>query len=487
MQRRALLALGDSDTARMRAVLDDLRFRVTIADADDDVVQRARAEIVDAVILSEARLSGTTVEAMLDTLRDAPEPPETLVLLERDDAAKRDAWLAAGCYAVFAPDAAPETIEESLRSLAKLLKESRAARFDAERIPRHATRLSDFVSESPAMSAFLATARRVASADTPLLVLGETGAGKEHLARAIHLEGPRARGPFVPLNCGALPEGLLESELFGHEEGAFTGAHRARRGNFELAHRGTLFLDEIADIPSHLQVKLLRALEDTEIRRLGSERAIPVDARVIAATNRDLAAEVEAGRFRRDLYYRLNVVTLTVPPLRERREDIPGLVERYRAHFAKRLGRAIDHVPEGTMQALVDYDWPGNVRELINVVERAVLLADGDSIDVSVLPTELGGGGARTDARVAPPARDVDTPPAPSANATPQPTDTDLDRPWAEARHAMLQAFERTYLDHLLRATRGRVGEAAERAGIQPRSLFDKMRAHGLRKEDYRS
>lgn len=477
MQRRALLALEEPDAQRVRPILEDLRFRTFTVEPDENLVERARAELVDVVLVSESRLSDGEVEPMLGALREASEPPDTVVFATRDDEAAHAAWRAQGCYAIFGPTAVAETLHESLRTLAKLRKQSHAARFHAERIPRHATRLSDFVSASPTMSAFLQTARRVASADTPLLILGETGVGKEHLARAIHIEGSRARGPFVPVHCGALPEGLLESELFGHEEGAFTGAQRARRGNFELAHRGTLFLDEIGEVPAHLQVKLLRALESTEIRRLGGERAIPVDVRLIAATNRDLAADVEAGGFRRDLYYRLNVVTLTVPPLRERREDIPGLVERYRAHFAKRLGRAVRHIPEATMLAFVNYAWPGNVRELINVVERAVLLAEGDTMDLALLPDEITTPDTARGARVDSP---LETQPAAS-------TQGDLDRPWAEARGAMLHAFERTYLDHLLRTTRGRVGEAAERAGIQPRSLFDKMREHGLRKEDYRS
>ena len=216
---------------------------------------------------------------------------------------------------------------ETLRSLVERRRQDGLRRLKAER-PEERYSLNDFVLVSPAMQRFVAVARRVVAADSSLLILGETGVGKERLARAIHAESPRARGPFVAVNCGALPEGLLESELFGHERGAFTGAVASRKGHFELAHEGTIFLDEIGEMPLHLQVKLLRVLEERRLQRVGGQRPIAIDVRVMAATNRDLEAEMGAGRFRNDLYYRLAVVTLTLPPLRDRAEDIPDLVEQ---------------------------------------------------------------------------------------------------------------------------------------------------------------
>ncbi|MHC4470636.1 MAG: sigma-54 interaction domain-containing protein, partial [Planctomycetota bacterium] len=313
--------------------------------------------------------------------------------------------------------------------------------------------------------------------DASLLVLGETGVGKERLARAIHAEGRRSEGPFVPVNCGALPEGLFESELFGHEEGAFTGATRTRRGWFELAHGGTLFLDEIGEIPLHLQVKLLRALQEHEFQPVGSERTIRADVRVMAASNRDLEAAVEEGPFRRDLYYRLSVVTLTLPSLRDRREDIPALAESYVEHFNEIIGRDVEGISNAAMDALTAYSWPGNVRELMNVVERAVLLCRDARIGLGDLPEAISG-------RVA-----AALPAAAGSTAAPIDPASEgwVGRPWSEVRAEALSRVERAYLDALLASVNGRVGVAAERAGLSPRALYDKMRAHDLKKENYRA
>jgi formate hydrogenlyase transcriptional activator len=217
----------------------------------------------------------------------------------------------------------------------------------------------------------------VAPTDATVMVLGETGVGKELIATAIHENSRRAKGPFVKVNCAAIPSGLLESELFGHERGAFTGALVQRSGRFELAHRGTLFLDEVGDIPLDLQPKLLRVLQEQEFERLGSGRTIRTDVRLVAATHRDLWRMVEAGQFRADLYYRLSVFPLRVPPLRERREDIPALVEAFVQRAAERVGREIDTIPDDVVRLFQEHDWPGNIRELQNVVERAVILSSG--------------------------------------------------------------------------------------------------------------
>jgi formate hydrogenlyase transcriptional activator len=223
----------------------------------------------------------------------------------------------------------------------------------------------------------LAEVETVAPTDSTVLIYGETGTGKELIARAIHNLSSRESNAFVKLNCAAIPTGLLESEMFGHEKGAFTGAIAQRVGRFELANRGTVFLDEIGEIPLELQPKLLRVLQEREFERLGSTRTLRTDARLIAATNRDLTAMVEEQKFRSDLYYRLNVFPVRVPPLRERREDIPLLVRHFVQQFSRRMNRGVESIPSETMNALVRYDWPGNIRELQNVIERAVIVSTG--------------------------------------------------------------------------------------------------------------
>jgi DNA-binding NtrC family response regulator len=233
--------------------------------------------------------------------------------------------------------------------------------------------------------------RQVARSNASVLLLGETGTGKELIAKAIHTLSPRGSGPFVRVNCGALAENLLESELFGHVRGAFTGAIDNRTGRFEAAHTGTIFLDEINSTTGKLQVKLLRVLQEYEFERVGDTQTIRVDTRVITASNRDLLEEVEASRFREDLYYRLNVVTILLPPLRDRREDIPELVGHFLRIYNERNNRHVPHVERSAMEALQRYDWPGNVRELQNYIERAVVLAPGDELTLDLLPETVRG------------------------------------------------------------------------------------------------
>ncbi len=240
----------------------------------------------------------------------------------------------------------------------------------------------EIVGRSAALRRVLKQVETVAPTGSTVLICGETGTGKELIARALHDLGPRRERTFVKLNCAAIPTGLLESELFGHEKGAFTGAISQKVGRFELAHQGTLFLDEVGDIPLELQPKLLRVLQEQEFERLGGNKTIHVDVRLVAATNRDLAAMVAEGRFRSDLYYRLNVFPLVLPPLRERSDDIPLLVRHFTQRFARRMGRRIETIPSAVMECLVRYPWPGNIRELQNVIERAVILSAGSSLQV---------------------------------------------------------------------------------------------------------
>jgi DNA-binding NtrC family response regulator len=405
-------------------------------------------------------------------VRGLPSGPDLVVLTAGEDPADRAHILAEGGLAVVNLDLQDEPVREWLATI--VARRRQESRFRL-RTPEDEHRLGDFVSSSPTMKELLAVARRVAASETTLLVLGETGVGKEWLARGIHSEGPRAAGPFVAVNCGAIPEGLLESELFGHRQGAFTGATSDRRGHFELAHGGTLFLDEIGETPSHVQVKLLRVLQERIIQPIGSERTIPVDVRVMAATNRDPSEEMAQGRLRRDLYYRLGVVTLSVPPLRDRPEDIPDLVENYFEIFRARLGRSVYGIDRAAMDALIAYDWPGNVRELINVMERAVLLCSREEITLADLPPAIAGLPAF-----------VGEPPGAAGGATAALPGDLLARPLREARREAIARFERSYLSALLDQTGGRIADTARRAGISPRALFDRMQRLGLRKEDFK-
>lgn len=251
--------------------------------------------------------------------------------------------------------------------------------------------LPGLIGNSAAMQKVYATTRKVASTNASVLILGETGVGKELVAAAVHRLSRRSSGPFVRVNCGALSESLLESELFGHVRGAYTGAVGNRTGRFEAAHTGTIFLDEINSTSKLLQVKLLRVLQEREFERVGDTQTISVDTRVIAASNRNLMDEVTADRFREDLYWRLNVVPIEIPPLRRRREDIPALVAHFLESYNEANDRYVVHIQREAMQALQDYHWPGNVRELQNCVERAVVMADGDELTIDLLPEAVAG------------------------------------------------------------------------------------------------
>jgi two-component system response regulator HydG len=266
--------------------------------------------------------------------------------------------------------------------------ESAALRADAA-LPY---RFSEIVGETPAMRALFQTIEKVAPTDASVYVHGESGTGKELVARAIHARSKRAAGPFVKMSCGALAESLLESELFGHEKGAFTGAVKRKLGRFELADGGTLFLDEIGDVTPALQLKLLRVLQERELERVGGEETIKVDVRVVSATHRDIAAEVSAGRFREDLFYRLHVVPCEVPPLRERKDDIPRLVAHFISKLGPRTNPRITGVSDPALGRLGGYGWPGNVRELENVIEQALVFAEGTTIEVAALPALVRGG-----------------------------------------------------------------------------------------------
>jgi two-component system response regulator GlrR len=303
----------------------------------------------------------------------------------------------------------------------------------------------EIATRSPAMESVLEQARRVALSDAPVCIVGASGTGKEVLARAIHRASRRAAAPFVAVNCGAIPEGLLESELFGHRKGSFTGAIQDRRGLFQAAEGGTLFLDEIGDMPQSLQVKLLRALEERAVRPVGAAEEIAVDVRIMSATHRRLEDRVASGEFREDLYYRLNVVKLALPSLAERREDIPQLVVQALARFADRYRRPRLAIGDDAMALLVAAPWPGNIRQLLNVVEQAVALSSAERISRDLVRQALGGEEAAF---------------------------TPLD----EAR----RAFERDYLVRVLKITSGNVTHAARLAGRNRTEFYRLLQRHGI-------
>ncbi|HSG80840.1 MAG TPA: sigma-54 dependent transcriptional regulator, partial [Gemmatimonadota bacterium] len=438
-----------------------------------DLWARVGGESCDLVIATGGALSSPAVE-VIDALRGLPDRPELILLAEVEEPESRAALLAAGVMAVVYLGLPEEKLQETLSALVSRRQEVLRRGVRAQQTEMR-YRLSDFVSNSAAMQDLLSLAARVAAADTSLLILGETGVGKEWLARAIHTESPRSAAPFIAVNCAALPEGLLESELFGHEKGAFTGALQARRGQFELAHGGTLFLDEIGEMSPPLQAKLLRALQERKIRRVGGEEQVAVDVRIIAASNRDMEAAIESGLVRKDLYFRLGVVTLTLPPLRERREDVADLVDSYITRFRVQVRRPVKGITAEALQALERYSWPGNVRELVNVMERAVLLSKGTELTLEDLPENV----------VASLAREPAVPPAELPAGT-LPSDEWLAKPLDAARVELVERFERAYLSRVLESTSGRIGEAARRAGIDPRTLYNKMKRYEMSKDDFK-
>ena len=326
-------------------------------------------------------------------------------------------------------------VERKLRSRRQVLGPATATALDA----------SGLIVRSGAMARTLDLARRVAQVDSMVLLTGESGVGKERIARFIHEESARTGGPFIAINCGAVPEGLLESELFGHAKGSFTGAAQDRPGLFEAAQGGTLLLDEIGEVPPAMQVKLLRALQEREVRRVGENRSRRFDARVLAATNRDLAAEVHAARFRQDLYYRIRVVEIRVPPLRERRDDVLPLARAFLASAAERMGRKVSGFTPEAAHRLLGYGWPGNVRELENAVERAVVLTRGARVELQDLPEEIG----LTVPSFAPP-----------------------------GRVRKLDEVEREHIQSVLRAAGGNRALAAAQLGIGTATLYRKLKQY---------
>jgi two-component system response regulator GlrR len=389
------------------------------------------------VVVTDLRMQGMDGMALFDAIhRDSPSLP-VVILTAHGTIPEAVTATRRGVFSFLTKPFEPKVLLDTVAEAMRLSSPPASGEFESWR--------AELITRSSAMEDLLSQARRVAASDASVCIFGASGTGKELLARAIHRASPRAGAPFVAVNCGAIPEGLLESELFGHKKGSFTGAVADRRGLFQAAQGGTLFLDEIGDMPLPLQVKLLRALEERKIRPVGSHETIEVDVRVIAATHRKLEERIASGEFREDLYYRLNVVKLYIPALAERREDIPLLANHFLTRLAERYRRGRLSFSPQALEVLVSAPWPGNVRQLLNVVEQAVALAATEVIPESLVRQALDAG------------------------------DTTL-TPLDEAR----KAFERDYLVRILKITGGNVTKAARLAGRNRTEFYRLLERHSL-------
>jgi two-component system response regulator HydG len=387
--RRKILIVDDEESHRimLRAVLKDEGYEVAEAADGTEAIRAVVKEAFDLILMDLRMTSMDGIEALTEIRKISTLVP-VLIMTAYGSVKTAVEALKAGAFDYLTK---PLDIDElkvlidkalehyHLRTENMILKERLGDRFDFSRI----------IGRSAGMKFMMETLAMVAPTDATVLIMGESGTGKEVVANAIHHNSPRAQQPFIKVSCAALPETLLESELFGHEKGAFTGAVSRRKGRFELSHRGTIFLDEIAEMSLATQTKLLRVLQERSFEPLGSSRTIRVDIRVITATNRELAAQVREGRFREDLFYRLNVVPLTVPPLRERKEDIPLLANHFLALFREKNSKPIKAISGKALDLLLRYEWPGNIRELENCIERAVIMARGEVVVPADLPPQI--------------------------------------------------------------------------------------------------
>ncbi|HTG98242.1 MAG TPA: sigma 54-interacting transcriptional regulator [Burkholderiales bacterium] len=435
---RVLLVDDDKDLLQLIAMrLTAAGYAVTAVESGEAALA-ALAVSRPQVVVTDLRMQGMDGMALFDAIhRDSPSLP-VLILTAHGTIPEAVSATRRGIFSFltkpFEPKVLLDTVAEAMR-----LSSPPAAAGEVE------SWRAEITTRSSTMEDLLSQARRVAASDASVCIFGASGTGKELLARAIHRASPRAQAPFVAVNCGAIPEGLLESELFGHKKGSFTGAVSDRRGLFQAAQGGTLFLDEIGDMPLPLQVKLLRALEERKIRPVGSHESFDVDVRVIAATHRKLEERIASGEFREDLYYRLNVVKLYIPTLAERREDIPLLANHFLTRLAERYRRGRLSLSPDATQLLVSAPWPGNVRQLLNVIEQAVALATTEVIPESLVRQALDAG------------------------------DTTL-TPLDEAR----RAFERDYLVRILKITGGNVTKAARLAGRNRTEFYRLLERHSL-------
>jgi two-component system response regulator AtoC len=386
---RRVLVVDDEENIRLvlRTLLKKNGYDVEVADSGESALALVDSFGPD-VILTDVRMPKMSGLDLLATLKAKNAIATVIVMSAYGSMDLALEAIKAGAYDYISKPFKPDEVVLALRKAEEretLRRENRALK---EQIQQQA-QFESMLAKSPPMVEVFRTVAKIADFKTTVLVTGESGVGKELVARALHTRSARKGAAFVAINCGAIPENLLESELFGHKKGAFTDANHDKRGLFEEATMGTLFLDEIGELPLNLQVKLLRVLQEDVIRRLGDSRDITVDVRIIAATHRDLTAEVKAGRFREDLFYRINVLHIAIPPLRERREDVPLLIDHFVARNNVRLGTRIRGLSPEAKKTLLEYSWPGNVRELENTIERAMVLCESDTIGASDLPERV--------------------------------------------------------------------------------------------------
>jgi DNA-binding NtrC family response regulator len=463
MQRKVLIADDDPYQRKyLSAVLGSLCYHVETASGGRVAVKQIAAAEQNGIgaVLLDLHMPDLDGLEVMSELHGLGSKLPILVLTSDGSISQAVAAMRAGAVDFIVKPAAPERLDVSLRNALAMSTLSR----EVTRLSRQAENrlhFDDLVAVSPATRDAIALARRVARADLPVLIEGESGTGKEVFARAIHGSGERAGAPFVAVNCGALPAMLVESILFGHEKGAFTGATDRRQGRFQEASGGTLFLDEIGELPLDAQVKLLRALQSGEVDPVGASSPVKVDIRLISATNRDLKAMVAEGQFREDLYYRISVFPLTLPPLRERREDLPALARMFLAHFAAEAEVAIEGFSAEAMEAIAHAPWPGNVRQLQNTIQRAVIMADGSLIR----PRDLHGLEAPGQRSANDKANGADTAVAPCEN----PFLT------CEGHIRRLLDIEADAISQALALYRGRMSETARRLGIGRSTLYRKI------------
>lgn len=427
------------------------------------------------ILLVTARTDLSSVVAGLDAGADdyLGKPVERRELLARVRSALRTRALQLSLLRTQeALETQNQRLEQSLHALQTRTEEKAALQTEVGDLRRQLEkegdvhRLQALVGRAPVMRELFEQLRLVATSDVTVLIRGETGTGKELAARALHAESPRAHGPFVALNCGAIPEGLLESELFGHEKGAFTGAVARKVGRFERAAGGTLFLDEIGDLPRPMQVKLLRVLQTREYERVGSTEPLKADVRIVTATHRDLEEMVQANEFRQDLYYRLNIFPVTLPPLRERLEDLPALSRHLLERLAKAHGLPPPVLQPESLALLMAYDWPGNVRELENTLERAVILSAGREIQ----PLHLNA------------IRPRSVPVLPETSGVGEP---DISLPFKQWKAQLLEQHERRYIVAALRRYKGNMTVAGRETGVDAKTFSRKIAEYGIQRKEY--
>ena len=470
MQPVRVLVVDDDDGVRAAwdAALAGLDQVQVVAEADPDRARRRLREERFDLLFTELRPPLDGLQLLKAAHARDPGLP-VVVMTSAPTVGTAVECLRLGAVDYLAKPLAPE----SLRSVARRLLPGREATAPAA-TPDGPVRCGEMLGSSPPMRQVFDLIERVAATDVDVLILGETGTGKELVARALHRQSKRGEHRFVPIDCGAIPDGLLENELFGHERGAFTGAGAASIGLLELADQGTFFMDEVGELPHLLQAKLLRALQERKVRRVGGKNELPIDVRVIAATGRDLSQEVEQGRFRRDLFYRINVVTIHVPPLRERGDDVRLLAEAFLRAYGAEMGKPVVGFTPEALDVLLCHPWPGNVRQLQNVVRRGIAMCRGERVGVSELPESLLRG---ADALA----------PLPSAGAETRLDGEEESGSFFQIRARRMAAFERQYLSSLLESHRGDVVAAAKEAGVPRGTYYRLLKNHHIKAAAFRS